>query len=271
MLKIGDFSKLSRVSVRMLRYYDEIGLIHPSSTDMMTGYRYYEPGQLIDIGRITALREMGFGLAEIGTLINAPDPALLEEALLRRQKELESEARQAAYRLTLLESTLKRLKKDVMTMKFDVNLKTIPERYAATIRNVIPSYEQESLLWSTLMNETADMKLTYDNPCYCCAVFHDPEFKETDVDVEVQQTLQGAYPDTEHVKFRTLPAVTVAATVVRGSYALLDEAYAAVAAWLTDNGYVLNGPLFNIYHVSPHETRNPDEFVTEVCYPVRKV
>ena len=271
MLKIGDFSKLSRVSIRMLRHYDEIGLLHPIHTDAMTGYRFYEAGQLITMGRITALREMGFGLAEISTfLASAEQPGLQEELLLRRQRELEEEARQTTYRLTLLASTLRRLRKEDTAMKFDVNLKTLPRRYAATVRRVIPTYEQEGMLWNILMAETAGMKLVYDNPCYCCAVFHDAEYRETDVEVEVQQTLRGEYADTEHVCFRTLPEVTVATTVVRGPYTLMDEANAAVASWVADNGYAFDGPMFNIYHVSPHETQNPEEYVTEVCYPVRK-
>ena len=57
MLKIGDFSKLSRVSIRMLRHYDEIGLLVPASTDPFTGYRYYSESQLPTAGRIAALRE----------------------------------------------------------------------------------------------------------------------------------------------------------------------------------------------------------------------
>ena len=65
MLKIGDFSKLSRVSIRMLRHYDDIGLLKPAETDSFTGYRYYRPEQLFTIGRITALKDMGFSLAEI--------------------------------------------------------------------------------------------------------------------------------------------------------------------------------------------------------------
>lgn len=56
MLKIGEFSKLSRVSVRMLRHYDEVGLLAPSEVDPMTGYRYYSERQLIAAGRIAALR-----------------------------------------------------------------------------------------------------------------------------------------------------------------------------------------------------------------------
>ena len=60
MLKIGDFSRLARISVRMLRHYDEIGLLAPSETDCFTGYRYYDESQLAIAYRITALRDMGF-------------------------------------------------------------------------------------------------------------------------------------------------------------------------------------------------------------------
>lgn len=100
--------------------------------------------------------------------------------------------------------------------------------------------------------------------------FLDREFKESNVEVEAQKTVKGTYPDTEHVQFRTLPPVTVASCVFQGGYSHIGEANEAVVAWLTDNGYVCCGPMFNIYHVSPAETQNPEEFVTEVCHPVRK-
>ena len=60
MLKIGEFSKLSRVSIRMLRHYDELGLLTPETIDPYTGYRYYSASQLVRMNRITALRAMGF-------------------------------------------------------------------------------------------------------------------------------------------------------------------------------------------------------------------
>lgn len=73
MLKIGEFSKLSRVSVRMLRHYDELGLLAPSEVDPMTGYRYYSERQLIAAGRIAALRALGFGLSETRELLRIYD------------------------------------------------------------------------------------------------------------------------------------------------------------------------------------------------------
>ncbi len=114
------------------------------------------------------------------------------------------------------------------------------------------------------------MNLQPDDPCYCSVTFHDGEFKEGDVDVEAQKTVRGQYPDTEHVQFKLLPPVTFASTVYQGPYEKIGEANAAVAAWVRDNGYTYDGPAFNIYHISPHETKDPEQFVTEVCYPVKK-
>ena len=74
---------------------------------------------------------------------------------------------------------------------------------------------------------------------------------------------------TEHVKFKTLPSVKVASCMVKGGYEQMPDAYGAVIAWVNENGYEYDGSMFNIYHVSPHETNNPDEFVTEVCYTVK--
>ena len=67
---------------------------------------------------------------------------------------------------------------------------------------------------------------------------------------------------------RGLP-VKVASCMVKGGYEQMPEVYGAVISWVNDNGYECAGPMFNIYHVSPHETHNPDEYVTEVCYAVK--
>ena len=155
-------------------------------------------------------------------------------------------------------------------MKYNVTLKTLPKRYVASVRMTIPCYEQEGMLWNVLCGETANMNLIPDDPCYCSVIFHDGEYKESEVDVEAQKTVKGQYTDTEHVTFKTVSPVTFASATYKGSYSQINEANAAVAEWVRDNGYEFDGPAFNIYHVSPHETSNPDEFVTEVCYPVKK-
>ena len=270
MLKIGEFSKLSRVSIRMLRYYDEIGLLVPESTDPFTGYRYYGEAQLAAAGAITALREMGFSLAGVTELLACrSDREALERCLLRRRAELQAEEAETQRRLRLLDAAVERLRKDE-PMHYDVTVKTIPERCVASVRQIIPSYDREGDLWHIFCRETAGMDIQDGDPALCFAVYHDGEYRESDVDVEIQKTVKGSYPDTEHVKFKTVSAVQVASATFRGSYDQFGGVNAAVAAWVRDNGYEFDGLFFDIYHVSPHETRNPDEFVTEVCYPVRK-
>jgi DNA-binding transcriptional MerR regulator len=70
MFKIGEFSRLSRVSVRMLRHYDQLGLLKPSRTDNFTNYRYYSADQLPRLNRILALRDLGFSLEQIGNMLD---------------------------------------------------------------------------------------------------------------------------------------------------------------------------------------------------------
>ena len=270
MLKIGEFSKLSRVSVRMLRYYDEIGLLKPAETDRFTDYRYYREDQLPTMCRITSLKDMGFALADIVKILGIYDEReALEGYFSARQRELEEISLDAARKLALLDAARERLRKE-QTMSYDITLKTIPERYAATVQMTIPRYEDEGMVWSTLIGETCRMNLAEADPCLCAVTFLDGEYKETDVEVLAWKTVKGVYPDTEHVKFRTLPEVTVASCIFRGSYAQITNVYAAMIGWIEANGYETDGPMFNIYHISPHETKNPDEFVTEACYPIKK-
>ena len=113
MLKIGDFSKLSRVSIRMLRHYDEIGLLKPVWTDPESGYRYYGAEQLPVAGRINALKDMGFGLADIGEILPCyEDREALERHLRCKQAQLQALSQQTAYRLRLLETAQRRLRKE---------------------------------------------------------------------------------------------------------------------------------------------------------------
>lgn len=271
MLKIGEFSRLSRVSIRSLRRYDEAGLLAPASIDPFTGYRYYSERQLPTANRIRALRDMGFPLAAVREVLDCyDDPGALERCLLLQRAEAREVMEEAERRLRLLDTALERLRKDKDKMKYDVTIKTLPERQVASVRQIIPSYDREGDLWSIFCQETARMNIQDGDPVLCTAVFYDGEFKEQDVDVEIQKNVVGTYSDTEHVKFKTVPAVQVASATFRGSYDQITAANEAVATWVRDNGWSFDGLSFCIYHVSPHETRNPDEFVTEVCYPVKR-
>ena len=270
MLKIGEFSKLSHVSVRMLRHYDEIGLLHPQRVDPITGYRLYGEEQLFTAGKINVYRGMGFGLTAIAGLLHEADPQKLRAMLERQQESLREQSEEMSQMLHRIKLASAQLGEESTMANYDVTIKEIAPRYVASVRDILESYNYEGRLWHYMMKETADQNLTPANPCLAFGIFHDAEYKERDVDVEIQMTVEGNYHDTEHVRFKTEPAVCVASAIHYGSYETISDASAAVAAWVEKNGYQMCGVMFNVYHVSPHETQNPDELVTEVCIPVKR-
>lgn len=271
MLKIGDFSKLSRISIRMLRHYDEIGILHPESVDDFTGYRYYSESQLPLAGQIQTLKSLGFGLSVIKEILGKySDAQEMEQFLLAKRKELEEAAAETQQKLMLLDSTLKWMRKDGIFMDYNVTLKTVPERYVASVRKVIPAYDCEGILWEMMRRELEPQNVQQAVPCYGMAIFHDEGYKEHDPDVEIQSAVVGTYQDTEHVKFKTVPPIQIASATYKGSYDQILRVNEAVADWVVANGYDFDGKSFCIYHVSPGQTDDPEELVTEVCFPVRK-
>ena len=271
MFRIGEFSRLSFISMRMLRHYHDIGLLIPAQIDSATGYRYYTASQLLTARRIQALRGMGFSLGTIGDLLrDAQDPDALRERFTQRKRELVVQLEQMNGQLSLLDSALTQLGKEVSIMSFDILVKEIPARQVGALRKIIPSYQQEGELWSLFYQESAPQHLQFASPCYAIATFYDEGFQEENVDVEIQQAVVGSYQDTAHIRFRQEPAQQVASVTIRGAYEQVSDVCTAVALWVEKNSYRFCGPMFNIYVVSPAQDPNPDNWVTEVCFPIQK-
>lgn len=271
MLKIGDFSKLSRISIRMLRNYADMGLLVPAEVDKATGYRYYSESQLPQAAQIQMLKNMGFGLSTIDAVLQKyQDVEEMEQFLMVRRTELIEQQRITQERLQFLDAAIKHLKKEGNTMHYNVTLKTLPERHVASVRQVIPSYRQEGMLWETLYQETGPQKVRPAAPAYALAIFHDEGYKESDVDVEIQTAVMGTYVDTEHVIFKKADSILMASSTYKGSYEHITAVNEAVANWIQENGYELEGSSFCIYHLGPCDITDPEEMVTEVCHPVRR-
>lgn len=271
MLKIGDFSKLSRISVRMLRHYDEIDLLKPQTVDEWTGYRYYDETQLLTANKIQLFKSLGFGLSAIKEMIlHFDDNAEIEKFLRIKKTELVAEEIELRERIKFIESTIKNLNQEGNFMNYVVNFKTIPELYVASVRKVIANYQAEGDLWHLLMPEIAKQKCKEVSPCYAMAVYHDKCFVESDADVEVRFAVEGNYKNTKEVIFKNVPAVEVASCVFKGTYDQIARVNEAIANWVNENDYEFCGAAFWIYHKSPYETKNPDDYVTEVCFPIKR-
>src|SRR5260370_40931617 len=102
--KIGDFSRLSLVSVKALRYYDELGLLKPARVDEFTGYRYYSASQLTRLNRILAMKDMGLSLEQIALLLDKePTPDQIRGMLRLKQGELLTQLEEGQARLARIE------------------------------------------------------------------------------------------------------------------------------------------------------------------------
>src|ERR1700733_10228386 len=124
MLNIGEFARLGQVSPRMLRHYDEIGLLQPQNVDAVTGYRSYAVHQLGRLHRLLALRDMGFTLAQIGDVLNEGLSIVQLRGMLRlRQAQIEVTVAEEAGRLRRVEAHLRAIGRTCVVKLQDVVIK----------------------------------------------------------------------------------------------------------------------------------------------------
>lgn len=271
MIRIGDFSKLSRVSVKTLRYYDEMDLLSPVEVDPFTGYRLYEYGQLSTLNRILALKDLGFSLEEIGRLL---DDGLSAEQMRGMLKLRETEARQRlqaeAERLERIEARLRQIEQENNMFKYDVVIKEVEEVKAASVRDVVPTPPEQGGLWQELEGYLAMNRVRPVGACF--TLYHDDEFKERDWDLEVCEPITGDLSESKRVKVHILPAANVACTLHNGPFTTIGEAYNTIGKWITDNGYRITGPCREVYlRPSKNGSQTDPETVTEIQFPVEKV
>ena len=270
MLKIGDFSRLSMISVRMLRYFDEKGLLKPERVDEITGYRYYEEHQLVDACNIKYLQNIGFGTKDIKKILKEDDKENLSKLLDTQKDVILKEYNKSLDQLKLLEYSLLKIKKESDIMEYNIIEKTFPSLKVISLRDTIASYEEEGSLWREISEYMIKNSVELDNPCYSRAIFHDAEYKEEDVDVEVQLAVVGDYSNQNRVLVKETEEKLICSITFTGGYEKLDIINQMVANYILSNNYKLDGPMFNIYHVSPAQEKDPNKWVTESCFPIKK-
>lgn len=268
MFKIGDFSKLAQVSVKTLRYYDEIGLPRPSEIDRFTGYRYYAAGQLSRLNRIRLLKGLGLSLDQIGRLLHNDLPVDQLRGMLKlRRAEIERSIEEES-RLAQVEALLIQIEQENMVMSdYDVVIKKIAPVHVASIRDVVANYGAQGELWSELDAYLARHNVKPVAPCF--TIDHNEGYKERDVDLEVCEVIGVELPASDRVRVSDLPAVeTMACTVHHGPFNQLNNGYQALMRWAEANGYRFCGASREVYlQVGDDEAAN----VTEIQIPVEKV
>ncbi|MDP4094847.1 MAG: MerR family transcriptional regulator [Bacillota bacterium] len=270
MFKIGDFSKLTQVSVRMLRYYDELGLLKPSRVDRFTGYRFYSAAQIPRLNRIVALRDMGFLAAEIAMIMEEnTNGAQLIGYLEGKKLEINSTIAFENNKLERIEKTIKSIETESVFMNYEISVKSVPSYKVASVRERIPVYAMEGILWEKLGKLASEYGIKCMPPCF--AIYHDGEYKESNVDVEVVMCVDELQKSRNDITFREIEAVPLMASIlVTGKYENITNGYNTLANWIEENGYEVTGLARQITHKGPWNESNPDNYLTEVQIPVTK-
>ena len=267
MFKIGEFSVLTQVSIKTLRYYDEVGLLKPARVDVDSGYRYYSASQIPRLYRILALKDLGFPLDGIAEAIEEGVTADgLRGMLMLREAEQQARVQEETERLSRLRARLRLIELEG-TMANEVVLKDIGPQWIVSMREVIPAFRSIGSLIGKFYGALGPLA----SQGIGAALHHDLEFKDQQVDVEVAVYLKQAVSVSEPLSVRELPRVTAASIVHHGAFSRVAEGYLAVLKWMDANGYRQAGPARELFlHVSQPVSRNDESNVTEIQVPVDK-
>lgn len=262
MLKIGEFSKLSHLTVKALRFYEKEGILMPAAIDEWTGYRYYETSQLNKAAAIKAYRQLDLSIEEIKAIFSGADVKLI---LSEKADTLIAEKRSIDVRLSVIKSILEEEK-----MNYQVTEKIIPENTVYYAETTLHKY-QDLMSWIPALGEEfikLNPELKCTEPSYKFCEYLDGEYKETDIRVRHNEAVTRIGKENDNIRFRTLPETKVLSVYHKGAYDNIGEAYAFIMKYAESNGYKTSGLARECYIDGIWNKESVDGWLTEIQLPV---
>jgi len=268
--KIGEFSRLCRVTVRTLRHYEEIDLLVPEIIDRSSGYRYYSAGQLQKMESILKLKELGYSLEEIRDLwdddSHMPSIASLEEKIQACELELKrlKERHKMLKAMTASRKKINKMNK--------ITIESLPAITVASHRTIIPSYDDLGrLCYEVIGPEMARLGCECPEPGYCYSIEHGG-YKPQDIDIEYCEKVSKKGTDSNIIKFKDVPQVPTAVCMkVFGSYDKLYQNYQDLFSWIEKEGYKITGDPRACYVDGIWNQEDIDKWLTIIQVPVEKL
>jgi len=266
LVSIGQFSKLTRLSVKALRLYDENGLLPPTHVDSVSGYRYYDPALARMAEIIRVLRQLDVPLDRIRQVLASSNIADVTAQLDSHRQALVD--RVATYDGMLL-YLVSLLQNQESAMTYEVSISEVAPKTIASVRvrastkNVA---QQIPAGFGKLMQGL--MRLNRRPAGVPMLIHHDVLDDETEGDIEVCIPVEQSFGDDADIACRELERGQMATTLHKGPYDRVSPAYHALSRWITSNGYEIAGPPRETYLNDPRQVK-PDELLTRIEYPIR--
>ncbi len=264
MLTIGEFSRLTHLSIRTLRRYHDAGLLTPASVDDATGYRSYTVEQIATAQVIHRLRELDVPLPDVQRILSSPDPAVRAGLVADHLQRLEAQLDRTR---AAVASLRRLLRPDPAPAELGVTLRAVPEAVVAAIDGDVT--HDGVLAWYA--GATAELDAAVQQPTGVPGgLYDDALFTEGRGRVLVYRHTDLP-PTTGRVRPVTLPAVELAVTTHCGAHDDIDVTYGELGAWVVANALAVAGPVREHYLVGPRDTPEPSAWQTEIGWPVFRV
>jgi DNA-binding transcriptional MerR regulator/effector-binding domain-containing protein len=262
-LSIGDFARITHLSVKTLRHYHHEGLLEPDQVDPQSGYRYYATTQIPTAQVIRRLRDLGMPVREVGEVLAATDPDARSELIAGHLHRLESDLARTREAV----ASLRRLLQPT-TEEIRVELRDEPARNVAAIcasvdhDDVLAWYgdamsELETALVTARQTPTGPPGGLYDNELF------------TDDHGDVVLYLPATEPPTAgRVRPFSIPSAELAVTVHHGPHDDIDVTYGALGTYVAEHALAISGPVRETYLVAPRDTLDATAWRTEIGWPI---
>lgn len=270
MFRIGEFSKLTQVTIRMLRYYDQTGLLKPAKIDPQTGYRLYKAEQIPVLNRIIYLRDSGFNVAEIAAVLQSQHDTLLADQLEQKYKEIAQTIQNEQEKLRKLALARHALLEGGSQIPLQIMTKAIPNYQVLSCRRTVTDYYAEGPLWQEM---SAFAKRNNISPASSTfTIYHDPDYRETNVDIELCAPVEKMGQNSDGFIYRhTEPVPVMACMMVMGGFHKIAGAYQAFASWLkAHEPYQMTGQSRQIVHRGPWNENTPENYLIEIQIPLTR-
>ncbi len=270
MFKIGDFARINKVSIKTLRHYDSLGLLRPEKIDPLTGYRYYSASQMPRLNKILTLKEVCFSLEEIALILDKDmNSEQIQTFLEIKQLEIAERIKSDQERLARVKNLLNLSKEEAFYSNYDITLKEFEPIQVAALRDFISGYSQQGPLWRELFIYLRKHRVKVLQGA--TVIYHYDKSTDGSIDTEIIAPIVDRFLESDRIKYRLLEGVKEAATLVhKGSYQTLHLAYETMSKWIEENEYEIVQPPREVYLKGHLMTKDANEYITELQFPVKK-
>lgn len=276
MFLIGEFSKIARVSRRMLYYYEEEGLLTPTYVDDITGYRYFSASQIPRINRILALKKLGLTLRQIRRMLDDNISTNEIRGMLTMKKaQLEQQVEDELAQINEIEAHLQQIDVEGLLENYDVVLKSIPVQPALMFREIFSNMDRCGEAIMEIV-ETLPSKVNPNTLKYLAIVWHSESYETEDVDAQIGYILNATASEkvicgSRVLEPTTLPAIESVASTTRinPTSAPAGIYFQQLGNWIEAHDYKIVGSYREVF--LELKLGKPPEVVIDVQFPVQKV